>query len=161
MKRSQSIFLLLSGALATTIGPAGCSDNQDPPPPPATGRTVAADQLRADQDQDNNSYVPGTGYYHSLYHTYYPYPFNWYSPGHGYYYAGGWQATPFAGLVPDHSRPTASTIASVQQSVRSGSSGGGWFTGGHGGSFSGSSVGHSGISTGGFGSSAHAGSAGT
>jgi len=116
MKRSVKITLLLSGALYTVAAPTGCRN--DPAPPPPTSDAVIG-QYREDQDQDNNSYVPGVGYYHSAYHTWYPYPFNWYYPRFGYYYGGGWHESPVRGAAPAKSRPLAPLPRSQYSASRS------------------------------------------
>jgi hypothetical protein len=146
MKRSRQVTLLLSGALATlVVGPA-CR-RRPPPPPPQT--MIERGEHRADQDQVNNSYVPGYGYYQSYYHRWYPYPFNWFVPDWGYYYGGDWHNRPFSGYAPMSSRPIFSSSS--------------WFGGGGGRSFfsssssPGSGFAGSSVSRGGFGSTGHGG----
>lgn len=151
--RSKGITLLLAGTLATTIWQEGCTyDELQPPAPPRDSRIVGARQLRDDQDQDNNTYVPGFGYYHSAYHSWYPYPFNWYYPDYGYYYGGEWNDGPYKGSVPPRSRPSAESISEVHEFIRTGSKPGAWRNG----SFK-STFGRfmRGVSRGGFGSGFH------
>lgn len=99
-------MLLLSGALATGLGLSGCSDSN---PPPATGQAWNGAVLPDDdnQDQQNDSYVPGVGYYHSPFHAWYPFPFNIHRADRGYYYGGLWHTDPYGGLVPLTSRPSS------------------------------------------------------
>lgn len=122
-RRSQSIVLLLSGALAATMGPAGCSlvDEDPEPPAPPPGTTVLnPDQLKDGEEQANNSYVPGVGYYHSYSHGWYPYPFNWFHPARGYYYGGAWHGSQFNGGVPASSRPSVTAYSTAREAMRSG-----------------------------------------
>ena len=155
-------MLLLSGALATTIGQPGCRPDEPQPPAPI-GTIVPANQLVADRDQDNNFYVPGVGYYHSVYHTWAPYPFNWYAPGHGYFYAGHWQPNAYSGPIPLRSRPLPGALSAALNMIRRNSESAAWAPsggGGHGfgfGSSGGEAATSGGISRGGFGSSAHGG----
>jgi hypothetical protein len=163
LKRSTSIVLLLSGALATTVGLA-IYNAQDETPPEPTGAIIPADQLSADQELENNTYVPGSGYYHSVSHNWHPYPFNWYSPGRGYYYGGDWHTSGFNGVMPTRSRPSAAAVASARSQGSSGSTSSHFAQGASSGG-NGSSAGHSSssgshsssISRGGFGSSSHGG----
>lgn len=154
LRRSQTVVLLLGGALATTMGPAGCSsqddDNVPPPPPPNTG-VVQAGQVQDNQDLDNNSYVPGIGYYHSPFHTWFPYPFNWYYPGRGYFYGGSWNPTGYSGVVPARSRPTSESLGAMRDFVRGSSSSSRTPTGG----FSGGGYHPGSVIRGGFGHSSH------
>jgi hypothetical protein len=71
------VTLVLSGALLP-----GCDDpwqtQNDPPSPQIT----------------NNTYAPGYGYWHAPYHSWYPYPYNYFRPGYGYYHGGIYSAAP-------------------------------------------------------------------
>ena len=89
LKRSKHISLVLSGALATGSW-AGCnSDPEETPPQP--------DPVSAQNTYTNNHYV-GTGshggYYHAPYHSWFPYPYNYYSPDRGYFHGGNWTPEP-------------------------------------------------------------------
>ena len=140
VKRSLTVTLLLSGALATSLGPAGCSQPDQP-------ASVTDDGWDDQQPQDNNSYQPGAGYYHAPFHGWFPLPFNHYVGSRGYYYGGDWHPAPFAN-PPLRSVPSRSAATAVRSRVgRTGASG---FA--H--SSAGSHVGS--IARGGFGSTAHA-----
>jgi hypothetical protein len=46
------------------------------------------------QEYENNYYVPGAGYYHAGYHSFYPYRYNHFDASlGGYYYGGGWHSS--------------------------------------------------------------------
>lgn len=98
-------MLLLSGALVAGLGTGGCFSSH-PPPVQGAGSWDDGDPAN-DQDQKNNSYVPGLGYYHSAFHAWYPFPFDFHRDDRGYYYGGSWHPGPFAGVVPPVSRPSA------------------------------------------------------
>lgn len=142
MKKSEQIVLLLSGALAAGFGLAAISD-----PNPSAGDWGGSAYDNENQDQQNNSYMPGVGYYHSPFHAWYPVSFNTHDPNRGYYYGGSWHAAPFAGIVPSSSRPSPAGWMSMH--LARGNSG---YSGGSGGFFS--TLGHDfgSISRGGFGS---------
>jgi hypothetical protein len=150
--RSQAITLLFAGTMVTSVMINGCYYDELQPPPPGNSRIVQARQLRDGDDQDNNTYVPGFGYYHSAFHAWYPYPFNWYYPDYGYYYGGGWNDAPFKGPVPPRSRPSGESLAEVHQFVRNGAKPAAWHNGSFGSTFSRFARG---ISRGGFGSGFH------
>ena len=160
MKRSTTIALLLSGALATTAGLTGCQAQKEEIPSEPTDAFFSSDEPSPDQELENNSYSPGSGYYHSVSHNWHPYPFNWYSHGRGYYYGGDWHPSAFSGVIPSRSRPSPEAVAAARSlsSARAASHGA------HGSSVGSesSSAGHSsfhssGISRGGFGGSSHGG----
>ncbi len=147
-------MLLLSGALATGLGLGGCSDSN---PPPAPGQAWNGMALADDnnQDQQNNAYVPGLGYYHTPFHSWYPFPFNFHRPDRGYYYGGVWHPNSYVGPVPASSRPSAAGWMRARSLLGyHGGSGGA----GSGGGFAGFSAfgGHASgsVTRGGFGSSA-------
>jgi uncharacterized membrane protein YgcG len=155
MKRSKQIVLLFSGALATTAIPTGCSDGEPQPPEPSPTTpqlSVAAATSSDRKEQQNNSYVPGLGYYQSIYHSWFPYPFNYYYPDWGYYYGGNWNVASYPGRVPPTSVPTPDAYRRAREELTEG--GGGHFSRGYShGFFSGFSS--EGVSRGGFGSSFH------
>jgi hypothetical protein len=124
VKKSATIALALSGALATGAGLTSCSDPSPPVPPvPANSQWTDGDTVVKDQkDQQNNSYVPGIGYYHSAFHSWFPYPFNWYYPQRGYYYGGSWHRDAYAGEPPPHSRPSSAGWTYARSTLRSFSS---------------------------------------
>jgi hypothetical protein len=113
------VTLLLFGALATgSIGLQSWGSKQpDWPQPMPNNPVVSQDQLardlRDDKEERNNSYVPGLGYYHSLYRTWYPYPFNYWYSGFGYYRGGDWYPDSWNGAVPPTSKPHWNTVTQV------------------------------------------------
>ncbi len=122
MKRSTAVTLVISGALL-----AGCGNQSNP----NTGEWSSSD---TNAPITNNTYVAGQGYWHAPYHSWYPYPYNYYRPGFGYYYGGSYY---------DHPE-----VSSIHASTPLRSS----FSGSRAGIFGGE---HVSISRGGFGSSAH------
>ena len=72
MKRSRSIALVLSGALVSGLGPVACYKPEPFVPQPDPGKTATLPDTDEPKDQDNNSYTPGVGYYHSPFHAWYP-----------------------------------------------------------------------------------------
>ena len=50
--------------------------------------------LRTSQVVTNDTYIEGRGYYHAPFHTWYPFPYNFYSPGIGYYRGGSYYPQP-------------------------------------------------------------------
>ena len=125
---------MFCGALATTGAAALAGCHRDPPPPLPQGnyQVLSEDQLaeylRDDKEVPNNSYVPGVGYYHSVHHAWFPYPFNYYYPGYGYYRGGRWNDDNWNGAVPPASRPNWSTVTRVPP----GAAGHGYYYGGRG-----------------------------
>jgi len=83
MKRSTAITLVLSGALTTGCGRQPTSANGD-----------WSYGAGGDQPITNNTYVPGYGYWHAPYRSWYPYPYNFYRPGWGYYHGGSFSSDP-------------------------------------------------------------------
>jgi hypothetical protein len=130
----------------------GCGYDEIRPPPPGNSRILLPGQVRDDEDLENNTYVPGFGYYHALDHRWYPYPFNWYYPQYGYYYGGGWNDRPYGGPVPERSRPSPQALAVERRFARTGSKPEEWRGGGFRSDFARFSRG---ISRGGFGGALH------
>ena len=147
--KSRRILLLLSGALATGLGVVGCDDHK-PAQRGADGNLFSDGAYNNDRDRENNSYIQGIGYYHSPYHAWYPFPFNFHTAGRGYYYGGSWHQDAFSGPAPSASRPSAAAWMSARPAFSS--------LGGSARSFSFSEASgffsHSSIGRGGFGSSA-------
>jgi hypothetical protein len=118
VKRSTAVALVLSGAIL-----GGCSRREE--------QTTAS--LKNPQVVTNDTYIEGRGYYHAPYHTWHPFPYNFYSPGLGYYRGGSYYAQPDL-TIPRPTYPgksmnaTASAEANVNRGgfTRSSSSGGGW-----------------------------------
>ncbi|HUS36322.1 MAG TPA: hypothetical protein VM680_13305 [Verrucomicrobiae bacterium] len=78
MKRSTAVVLVLSGAILS-----GC--RREEPKPAAQ---------RESQVVTNDTYIAGRGYYHSSFHGFYPFPYNYYAPGRGYYRGGAYHPQP-------------------------------------------------------------------
>ncbi len=138
VKRSKHISLVLSGTLATSSW-TGCGPDPTDAPPPANA-------VSAENTYTNNHYVSGGhggGYYHAPYHSWFPYPYNYYSPNLGYYHGGNWTRAPNQSPIAA-SKPTPTATQNVGARTASSTSSGS--TGGS-------------ISRGGFGSSSHGGSA--
>jgi len=95
MKRSKRLTLVIFGALLT-----GCDEPSDP--------SNSRGQYGRGQSLTNNTYVPGHGYYHAPYHSWYPYPYNSYHPGLGYYHGGDFSPSPHTSPVTA-SRPIGSS----------------------------------------------------
>jgi hypothetical protein len=182
MRRSTKVALVLLGT-AGAIGVVTAIDAwrrardhdgavADAPQPPPT-------PVSTDRVYSNNEYIPGVGYYHAPFFSWYPFPLNFHDPARGYFSGGLWRAAP---LAPDRDRSSPSTAAvaaalAAQQAMlarqaqsqpqaRTGSTSG-FFSGGprgSGGSWFGARPGASpgtapsakpGIQRGGFGSSSH------
>jgi hypothetical protein len=150
--RSSGISLLFAGAMVTASWIEGCGYDEIRPPQPTNSKILLPGQVKDDQDVDNNSYIPGYGYYHAIDHRWHPYPFNWYYPQYGYYYSGGWNDTPFRGSIPEKSRPSAGALAVEHRFARTGVRPEEWTGGGFRSSFERFSRG---ISRGGFGGAFH------
>jgi hypothetical protein len=79
------VVLVLSGAIL-----GGCSRREE----------SAALNLKNPQVLTNDTYIPGRGYYHSHFHGFFPFPYNFYSPGMGYYRGGSYHPQPDLRLAP-------------------------------------------------------------
>jgi hypothetical protein len=86
-------MLVLSGAILS-----GC-----------TRREETAKPAKDPQTLTNDTYIAGRGYYHSPFHGFFPFPYNYYSPGMGYYRGGRYHTQPDLKLP----RPTAPGRASA------------------------------------------------
>ena len=122
MKRSHSIRLLLLGGLSTAAL-TGCDEK------PA---------VSTQNYYTNNFYIPGAGYYHAPYRSWYALPYNHFDAQRQlYFYGGQWGAQPCASITNISTPlPEAVTLA---ESTRTditrggfGGSGGGYFFGGGG-----------------------------
>lgn len=141
MKKSRAVVLVLSGALVTGLGPVGC---HRPPDASDSATNNLKDQEQPDE-QDNNAYTPGVGYYHSPFHAWYPYPFNFYQPSRGYFYGGGWHDRGYDGPAPARTRPSSAGWSAARSALH-----------GSGAGFSSSGTHSSGsVIRGGFGASSH------
>ncbi len=113
-RRSKQVALVLLGTMGVVCGVvawdawrrAGREADAASTQPEAPSEPVAADRT-----YQNNEFVPGVGYYHAPYHSWYPFPFNHHDPARGYFAGGLWQAVPFAaGMLS--SRPSAGAVSS-------------------------------------------------
>ena len=182
MRRSTKVALVLLGT-AGAIGVVTAIDawkrvreNDDavagaPQPPPTP--------VSADRTYSNNEYIPGVGYYHAPFFSWYPWPWNFHDPARGYFSGGLWRTAP---LLPDRERSSPSAAAvtaalAAQQAMlarqaqqRPSTSGffsggsrpgsGSWFGGRPGGTSGSAPSSKPGIQRGGFGSSSHGSSGG-
>lgn len=127
---SQRVTLQFGGALVTAgvmvglVGLTGCAREAADIPPPLPGanaKVISQEQLARDlqeqKDEENNSYTPGLGYYHSIYHGWFPYPFNYFYLGRGYYRGGSWRDTRWSGPVPLRTQPNWSTVTNDKPGV--------------------------------------------
>ena len=117
MKRSQSIRLILLGGLSSAAL-AGCSHR--------------APSVNTQDYYTNNFYLPGAGYYHAPFRSWYPLPYNHFDPvSQRYFYGGQWGAQPFESIT-NISAPTPEAV-SLAQSTRTDISRGGFggYSGGH------------------------------
>jgi hypothetical protein len=102
VKRSRSIKLVLVGSLAagalSGCGPGGVHDAP----------------ITTDRVYTNNFYVPGAGYYHAPFRTFFPFPYNHFDSGTGrFFYGGVWSPVPCQNIT-NISSPTASAAASAE-----------------------------------------------
>ncbi len=82
-----------------------CGDDEDP---------VVAGQAYA-----NNYYVPGAGYYHAGFSSFFPFRYNHYDASRGgYYYGGGWHGSPDTVHNAVTSVPRRESVAQANASYR-------------------------------------------
>ena len=143
-RRSKQVALVLLGTLGVVGGAVAWDAWQragQNPDAAATQPEAAPVPIAADRTYRNNDYIPGVGYYHSPYHSWFPFPYNHYDASRGYFAGGLWQAVPFAAGVLS-SRPNNDGVAAAlaaqrrdqEQRARTGSGGvarpgGSWFGG--------------------------------
>ena len=111
MKRSRSIRLVLIGALSagavTSCGPGSANA-------PVTPNNVYT----------NNHYVPGVGYYHAPFRSWYAHRYNEYSADNkGYFHGGQWNVAPHQSIT-NVSSPTAEAARQAEARRASTSRGG-------------------------------------
>jgi hypothetical protein len=101
-KRSRSIRLVLVGGLsAGALGGCGPSANQ--------GGTAGTGPVYT-----NNSYLPGVGYFHAPFRSWYAHPYNHFDPQtQRYFYGGQWGASPHRSIT-NLSEPTAEAARLAQ-----------------------------------------------
>ncbi len=152
-RRSKQVALVLLGTMGVVGGvvvwdawrraaPDEFPSSTLPEAPSATAKPVVP--VEANRTYQNNEFVPGAGYYHAPYHSWFPFPFNHHDPARGYFAGGLWQAAPFAADLLS-SRPSPAGIADAraaqqrydhEQRARAGTSG---FAGARRSNFAGSS----------------------
>ena len=81
-----------------------CGDDEDPVVP--------------GQAYSNNYYVPGAGYYHAGFNSFFPYRYNHFESGRGYYYGGGWHGTADTARNVTSSVPAHDAVAKANTSYR-------------------------------------------
>jgi hypothetical protein len=102
VKRSRSIKLVLLGTLSVGVM-SGCG--------PAD---LSRAPITSDAVYTNNFYVPGVGYYHAPFRSWYAFPYNHYDPQTRRYFSGGvWSATPCASIM-NISAPGAGIASAVE-----------------------------------------------
>lgn len=134
LRRSRRVGLVLLGSAGAVVAGVAWSAWQQDPDDDWNQPSVPPVTVQDGGTYSNNHYVPGGGYYHAPYHSWFPFPYNYHDSARGYYHGGQWTAQPEAsGLTATHPTPTA--VRSINAAARSASRG---------------------IVRGGFGSSAHA-----
>jgi hypothetical protein len=108
-KKRRSAWITIGVVAAVVIGVpvilSQCGEDEDP--------------VVDGQEYENNYYVPGAGYYHSGYHSFYPYRFNHYDVSlGGYYYGGGWHSSADTTSRLTSSVPHPSATAKANSSFR-------------------------------------------
>ncbi len=80
-------LLIAAGLIGVplAIGLASRANDDEAPPPAPT--------VDANTAYPMNHFLPGAGYYHAPYHTWFPVPFNFYDTGRGWYRGGQWYST--------------------------------------------------------------------
>lgn len=102
MKRCKKVILILSGALTTL--PMGCS---------RAPRDLPPVELSTENTYTNNHYVPGAGYYHAHYGSWFPYPYNHHDPARGYFAGGSWSPEAHTSALTA-SKPASGAVANAQ-----------------------------------------------
>jgi hypothetical protein len=108
-KRLRSRWITIGVVAAVVIGVpvilSQCGEDEDP--------------VVDGQEYQNNYYVPGAGYYHAGYHSFYPYRYNHFDASlGGYYHGGGWHSTADTTRNFASSVPTPSATAKANSSFR-------------------------------------------
>ena len=99
-KRSRRIRLILINGLSAGAL-ASCSPGGHSP-------------VSADNVYTNNYFVPGAGYYHAPFRSFYPLPYNHFDGRtQRYFYGGNWGTAPFESIT-NVSSPTPAAAASVE-----------------------------------------------
>lgn len=126
-RRSKQVALVLLGTMGVVGGvvvwdawrraaPDEFPSSTLPEAPSATATPVAP--VEANRTYQNNEFVPGAGYYHAPYHSWFPFPFNHHDPARGYFAGGLWHAAPFAADLLS-SRPSPAGFANARAAQQS------------------------------------------
>ena len=110
-KRRRSAWVTISVAAALVVGAPvllyQCNQD-DEEDPVVEGQSYA-----------NNHYIPGAGYYHSGYQSFFPFRHNHFDAGRGsYFYGGGWHSTPDTASNLGASVPTRAAAAGANSQYR-------------------------------------------
>ena len=92
------MVLVLSGAILS-----GCSRREE-----------SAKAAKDPQTLTNDTYIAGRGYYHSPFHGFFPFPYNYYAPGMGYYRGGRYHGQPDVN-IPRPTLPGRASAPDVMQ----------------------------------------------
>jgi hypothetical protein len=102
VKRSRSIKLVLIGSL-TAGAMTGCGP-----------KSVKDTPVTSDRVYTNNYYLPGAGYYHAPFRTFFSLPYNHYdATSRRYFYGGMWGPAPFL-TITNISAPTPGAAAMAE-----------------------------------------------
>lgn len=118
MRRSRKVALILLGS-AGVIGAAAVYDawSRESEEENAIAAEPAPEALSPERTYANNHYVPGAGYYHAPFSSWFPFPLNYYDPARGYFSGGQWRPAPFASEV-QQSRPHAGAVSAAMAARR-------------------------------------------
>ncbi len=108
-KRRRSSWVTIGVAAAIVIGAPvlfyQCSEDEDP--------------VVEGKAYENNYYVPGAGYYHAGYHSFFPFRFNHYDAARGgYFHGGGWHDSPDKTSNLTSSVPSRTAVSSANSQFR-------------------------------------------
>lgn len=114
-KRSGCVTLAIVGAVAgvCAIAIVSCSKDEE--------EEVAdheVQEVHSGHSYNNNHYVPGVGYYHAPFRSWFSRPYNDYDSSRGYFYNNAWHKTRDTSPMSS-SVPTAETVSQVNSSWRS------------------------------------------
>lgn len=121
MRRSTKVALILLGTAgvvgAAVVWDAWQRSRDDASVSPTGAAQPAPEPVSAERTYQNNTYLPGAGYYHAPFYGFFPFPLNHYDPARGYFSGGQWRASQFASDVTQ-SQPTAAAAASALAAQR-------------------------------------------
>lgn len=126
-RRSKQVALVLLGTMGVVGGvvvwdawrraaPDEFPSSTLPEAPSATAKPTVP--VEANRTYQNNEFVPGAGYYHAPYHSWFPFPFNHHDPAHGYFAGGVWHAAPIVASLLS-SRPSPAGFANARAAQQS------------------------------------------